>query len=130
MTIKFSEETIREAQEQWSHESYIDSDGIPRCWRIATAVFEAAANAQVKEEVDEAIFHSCGHPLSQQQYDRIANMLNERYRNSDNGDNTRDCVGETAPEPFVVGKRYRTRGGDVARVESILEDSMRVIHEG
>ncbi|HMD53824.1 MAG TPA: hypothetical protein VKJ65_04660 [Phycisphaerae bacterium] len=46
MTIKFSDETIKEARKAWSNN--YDPNGSMGHWCAAAAVFEAAANAQVE----------------------------------------------------------------------------------
>lgn len=52
MTIKFTDETIREAQKRYFEtQTPLGCAGLPDCWRAAASVFEAAANAQAPSKL-------------------------------------------------------------------------------
>lgn len=128
--IKFSDETIRDAQAAFNASPM----PLPHCWRVAAAVFEAAANKQADAELPSL--------------DDVRGILDPRVLAEEAESaqaNTRDCVeakkpisseaidakkhqdshgvggesqaqnndGITTPESFVVGKRYRDQRGAI-----------------
>lgn len=104
MTIKFSDETIHGARAVYlaSSAKPRDDNGVPNDWRAAAAVFEAAANGQVEGNAPV--------PFSDEAM--------------------RKMWGVPATEPFVMGKRYRTRGGHVAEVTAVCDGYARADYEG
>jgi hypothetical protein len=99
--IKFTDETMREAQYKSDCIDNQYRDGIRNSTRAAAAVFEAAANAQANSEL-----------LSPDDVREILNpkVLHEEAQHA--WASTRDCVSPT-PEPFQVGKRYWDGRGEI-----------------
>jgi len=114
MTIKFSDETIREATLAFN-EAFQNGRPI----YAAAAVFEAAANEQV----------AAGKGWQVPSEDEIRRGIEEivagcarHKRSADSAQNTRDCVSR-APEPFQAGKRYRNHRGDIVGPLTSIQDN-------
>jgi hypothetical protein len=139
MMIKFSDETIKAAHTMWFKEGWNIVNGVQADWRAAAAVFEVAANAQVELDKQIAAMTSWGirseeiaantrdcveakKPISSEAVDHKKAQADRGFGGDSQAQNK--ATVDAIPEPFQVGKRYRSRGGRTARVIEVTPNTV------